>query len=746
MAESPQFPQQRVRFGAYEVDFRAKELWKGGRRRKLTGQPFAVLAILLERPGEVVSREEIQKRLWPDTFVDVDHNLNTAINKIREALNDSSDRPQYIETLSRRGYRFIGKVESVQSASPAFPNGTESASSNVSEDGAIATPGQEIAPLMLANAAEIARAQTTHSRFPGISRMVGWSALAIAALVIAYLLRPTVPPPQVIGMRQLTHDLTIKLILRVAAMPPEMFTDGSRVYFGEGDTLQNKVMQVSTMGGESEQVPVPFDFVGLADLSVSQSKVLLFTPVNLTETLNVLWTMPLPTGQPQSNGKLAVYDATWSPDGDWIYYTIGSDLWVARNDESQPRKILSRPGLLTWIRFSHDGQRIRFGAFDQAHNTNAVWEARTDGSNLRPVLPGWNACCGSWTPDGKYFIFASTRGGSWNLWAMREKREWWRRTDPEPMRLTVGQMSSVSPLPSTDGETIFFIGSTPRGELVRYDLQKRLFVPYLPGLSADGLAFSRDGSRVAWTTVPEGTLWQSKADGSDRHQLTFPPMRSFFPRWSPDGTRIAFATRESGKPSKIFIVPAAGGFAEQVTAGELNDSDPSWSPDGNALAFGSLDPSAPKLQHEPIQIVDVSSRAVTELPDSSGYFSPRWSPDGRWLLALNDDTFAIELYSFATRKWEQLTNLVAAYPNWTADSRCVLFNSLSIQSVAQEEPYYRICLSDRKPQLLVNLAEGGQLVSATFNLWTGVTPDGSILGIRDISIEEIYALDTKFPE
>ncbi|MGB6934776.1 MAG: winged helix-turn-helix domain-containing protein, partial [Acidobacteriaceae bacterium] len=87
MAESAQFPQQRVRFGAYEVDLRAKELWKAGRRRKLTGQPFAVLAILLERPGEVVSREELQTRLWPDTFVDVDHNLNTAINKIREALN-----------------------------------------------------------------------------------------------------------------------------------------------------------------------------------------------------------------------------------------------------------------------------------------------------------------------------------------------------------------------------------------------------------------------------------------------------------------------------------------------------------------------------------------------------------------------------------------------------------------------------------------------------------------------------------
>ena len=96
MADSAQFP-QRVRFGAFEVDLRAGELWKSGRKRKLTGQPFSVLAILLERPGEVISREELQKRLWPDTFVDVDHNLNAAVNKIREALDDSPERPRIIE-------------------------------------------------------------------------------------------------------------------------------------------------------------------------------------------------------------------------------------------------------------------------------------------------------------------------------------------------------------------------------------------------------------------------------------------------------------------------------------------------------------------------------------------------------------------------------------------------------------------------------------------------------------------------
>ena len=746
MVESAQFPSQRVRFGPYEVDLRAGELWKGGRRRKLTGQPFSVLAILLERPGEVVSREELQKRLWPDTFVDADHNLNTAINKIREALNDSSERPQYIETLSRRGYRFIAPVESVQFAAPPLLNAAAPASSIPSENGAIATPLQEIAAAPPTNVSEAGEPQTAYPRFPKKARFAMWAAIAIAALVIAYLLRPTVPPPQVTGIRQLTHDGATKLVFGPTTMTPlAMFTDGTRVYFGEADASRLRVMQVSPFGGESERVPVPFDFAGLTDISVPQSKLLLETPSNASAFLGVLWTMPLPAGQPQSNGNLAVYDAAWSPDGNWLYYTTGSDLWVARNDESQPRKLLSRKGILSWIRFSHDGQRIRFSAFDPAQTASTLWEASTDGTHLRPVLPGWNACCGSWTPDGKYFVFASMRGGGWNLWAMREKREWWRKTDPEPVRLTVGQMSSFSPLISTDGKTIFFIGSTPRGELVRYDVQKRLFVPYLPGLSAQGMAFSRDGSRVAWTTVPEGALWQSKADGSDRRQLTFPPRESFEPRWSPDGTRIAFAAQEPGKPSKIYLVPAGGGIAEQVTAGESSDGDPSWSPDGDALAFGGHDPNEASVEHHPIQIVNLRSRVVTALPDSSHYFSPRWSPDGHWMLALDDVTFAVELYNFSTGKWEQLTSLSAGYPNWSSDSRCVLFNSSSGPSAAKQ-PYYRICLSDRKPQLLVNLADGGQLVSGTFNFWTGVTPDGSILGIRDISIEEIYALDTHFPK
>src|ERR1035438_8828449 len=115
----------RARFGPFEVDLHTHELWKFGTRLRLVGQPFEILAVLLSRPGELVTREELRTRLWPaDTFVDFNHGLNAAVNKLREALSDSADAPRYVETLPRRGYRFVAAVEwlnagSMSSATPA---------------------------------------------------------------------------------------------------------------------------------------------------------------------------------------------------------------------------------------------------------------------------------------------------------------------------------------------------------------------------------------------------------------------------------------------------------------------------------------------------------------------------------------------------------------------------------------------------------------------------------------------------
>src|ERR1700730_1565414 len=123
MVESLHSPRL-ISFGIFEVDLLAGELRRAGQKLKLTGQPLQVLTILLERPGEVVTREELQKRLWPDTFVDIDHSLNATINKIREALGDSAESPHWIETLPRRGYRFIGPVENKPDIHPPIPPGT----------------------------------------------------------------------------------------------------------------------------------------------------------------------------------------------------------------------------------------------------------------------------------------------------------------------------------------------------------------------------------------------------------------------------------------------------------------------------------------------------------------------------------------------------------------------------------------------------------------------------------------------
>jgi cholera toxin transcriptional activator len=115
----PQNRSRVARFGLFELDLSAGELRKGGVKLRLQGQPFQVLALLLERAGDVVTREELQQKLWPsDTFVDFDHSLNTAINKVREALSDSASSPRYVETLARRGYRFIAPVQGNAATAP----------------------------------------------------------------------------------------------------------------------------------------------------------------------------------------------------------------------------------------------------------------------------------------------------------------------------------------------------------------------------------------------------------------------------------------------------------------------------------------------------------------------------------------------------------------------------------------------------------------------------------------------------
>src|SRR4030095_3004444 len=145
-------PSGRLRFSVFEVDLQTGELTKRGLRIRLQEQPFQVLAMLLEKPGQLVTREELQRRLWNKTVVDFDHGLNKAINKIREALGDSSEHPRFVETVARRGYRFLADVTSVDASADRQPGSANeslvapSDSGRVEPAGAGAPPEQTYRP------------------------------------------------------------------------------------------------------------------------------------------------------------------------------------------------------------------------------------------------------------------------------------------------------------------------------------------------------------------------------------------------------------------------------------------------------------------------------------------------------------------------------------------------------------------------------------------------------------------------
>jgi Tol biopolymer transport system component len=213
--------------------------------------------------------------------------------------------------------------------------------------------------------------------------------------------------------------------------------------------------------------------------------------------------------------------ASWSPDGRQIAYARRTDLYRANGDGTDSRKLTGVAGMVDDVpRWSPDGSVLRFTIFEPKTTTPSLWEVSADGSNLHPLLPGWNKppqeCCGKWTPDGKYFLFSSTRNNVTNVWAIREKRKIFHKYTRQPTLLTSGPMSFSEPVPSKDGQRLFVLGEKPRGELVRYDAKSRQFVPYLSGISVEDVSFSRDGAWVAYVAYPEGTLWRSKVDGSER--------------------------------------------------------------------------------------------------------------------------------------------------------------------------------------------------------------------------------------
>ncbi len=566
-------------------------------------------------------------------------------------------------------------------------------------------------------------------------RMVLAGTAAICFAALAYLLTRPMLPPRVSGYVQITNDGTGK--------QGPVVTDGARLYFAEFSGLRSVLAQVSAAGGETAVLSTPLGLPQLLDISPSRSELLVVTWAG-NESAWPLWVLPVPAGTPRRVGEVLAGDATWSPDGQAIAYVRDRDLYRAKNDGTDATKLVSLPGAASWPHWSPDGSRLRLTLSDTKTGFSSIWEVSADGKMPHPLLPGWNRspaeCCGNWTPDGKYFVFQATHNDKTEIWAISEKRGplgLFRKTAGEPVQLTAGQMNSLAPVLSPDGKKLYVIGQLLRGEMVRYDSKSRQWVPYLSGISAEFADFSRDGQWVTYITFPEGTLWRSRIDGSERLQLTLPSMQAMTPRWSPDSKRIAFVGAALGKPLRIYVVSAEGGTPEPVLEGQYNEMVPGWSPDGNSLVFYYAPYSLEMVSAiVAVYVLDLRTHKVAKLPGSEGLAVARWSPDGRYIVALPLDSHALMLFDFKTQTWADLVKGAVRFAYWSRNGQYVYFLRFGRQPAV-----WRVRLSDRRMEEVASLKDMRQTGSG----WTGLAPDDSPLVLRDTGTQEIYALDWQAP-
>jgi eukaryotic-like serine/threonine-protein kinase len=562
-----------------------------------------------------------------------------------------------------------------------------------------------------------------------------WPAVIVSVVVavaVAFAwLSSSPPPPRVLATTQLTHDGISKF---VAA------TDGSRLYINlQGDP--SRIAQVSIAGGETSPIPTPFANAFADGISPDHTQLLAGSFVG-TEAGNLMWSLPLPSGAPRRLGDIVSQGSAWSPDGHHLVFCKASDIYQANADGTDPHKLLTVSGTPTVLRFSADGTRIRFTIQRPENNYFALWEIRSDGSNLHPVLPGWHnppsECCGAWTPDGRYYYFLHSTTSGGNVWAVRESAGLFHRHSSAPFQLTFGPLSFRSLVPGADIKKLFVTARQGRGELVRYDPKSKQFVPFLAGISAGELDYSRDGKWITYVTYPEHALWRSRVDGTDRLQLTYPLVVAGLPRWSPDATQIAYVDIQPGRPWKTFLISAQGGAPQEMLAESREQVDATWSPDGKKIAFGRNG-----AQVLTISIIDLATHQVTTVPGSESLYSPRWSPNGQYLAALNTDSSKLLLFDFKTQQWSDWITEPGAigYPNWSQDGSYLYYDS----AFTDHPAFRRVKVGQTHSELLVDMKGLSRYITLPAYAWSGVAPDGSALFVRDLSTDEIYALDLDLP-
>lgn len=545
------------------------------------------------------------------------------------------------------------------------------------------------------------------------------------------------PAPRVTAITQVTHDGYRKA---------NLLSDDSHLFVTEVPASNRVVAKMTLSGSQRSELRSPFQNLQALDVSPDRSKLLVSASKAGGES--EFWTLPVGSGTPARVADLAGRDASWSADGKQLVFAKDEALFIANGDGSEAHQIHSADGGSVFApRFSPGGKRIRFTVSDTEHNTTSLWEVRADGKNAHVLLADWpyktTACCGNWTADGKYYIFQA--GASvpntnlivTSLWALPESKT---EQNAAPAQITNGPMSFGNPAPSRDNKQIWAIGVQPTVEVVKYEPKKKQFVPLIHGLSATDVDFSNDGKWIAYVSIPEGTLWRARADGSDRLQLTSDTERAALPRWSPDGKQIAFASTKPGGSWKLSLISMTGGDEHEMLGENGSQIDANWSPDGGRLMFGDYSRDKNGLK---IRLLTFETHEITTIPGSDGLFSPRWSPNGRYIAALSPDGTSLMLFDFTTKQWTTWLKEPAgsfSYPQWSADSEYVYFDDF----VTGAEAIRRVKVGESQADLVFELGNLERYPGA-LGPWTNRAADGSWMFVRDRSTQEVYQLSLELP-
>ena len=687
-------------FGQFRLDPQNRLLLRAdGKAIPLTPKAFDALLFLVERSGQLVTKDQLMAAVWPDTFVS-EANLTQTIFMLRKALGESASEQRYILTVPGSGYRFV-------TAAQGFAGRGEGAT------------------LMAIN----------QRRVPG--RWV-WLLLAAAILLLAA------------GTYEVVAPLPTARVRRVALMPAtnhanpwqHLITDGARVYFLEQDGDRSILTQASVAGGESRPVITPFPAVKVFDISRDHATFLLGDGSRDRQVMP-LWLWEADTAAATRVGDIVAEDASWHVNGRDILYARDHDIRMVARDGSGDRLFLHTQGDPRFMRWSPDGTRLRFSVYGGTRDEVRIWEVNGDGKGVHilGLSTERGECCGEWTPDGRYYLYTVFMPSVENLWAVRDRGAGIHWGAKQPVQLTSGPTSVYDGLPVSNDRIFTYVEATAY-EAARFDFKTHELIPFFPGKQLLSLSFSSDGQQATYQLFPDSSLWRSKVDGSDAVEIVTPPARAARPQWSPDAKMIAFETYVHGKGMRAYTIKAEGGAPRPVLERDVQQSLPYWSPDSKsvAVAVNVLVPEAPATDRG-IFIVDPATHAATRLEGSEGLTSPVWSPDGGYLIARTPDDHDILQWDSNKKSWTKfVSGRQLAGPLWSNDSKYLYYQDV----LEPGQPIYRLQMSDLKREKIYSFERelAGGVRKA---LILAVAPDGSLIMSLMRSGVKVHAMDLELP-